>query len=70
MHNKSFIVDNQATIVGGRNIGNEYFEAGPDLAFSDLDMLAIGPVAQKVSASFDRYCALLSEDCKRHGGLV
>lgn len=70
MHNKSFTVDNQATIVGGRNIGNEYFEADPDLAFSDLDVLAIGPVAQKVSASFDRYCALLSGDCKRHGGLV
>ncbi len=55
MHNKSFTVDNQATIVGGRNIGNEYFEADPDLAFSDLDVLAVGPVAQKVSASFDRY---------------
>ena len=29
MHNKSFIVDNQVTILGGRNIGNEYFEAHP-----------------------------------------
>ncbi|MBW1802393.1 MAG: phospholipase D family protein [Deltaproteobacteria bacterium] len=55
MHNKSFTVDNQATILGGRNIGNEYFEADPDLAFSDLDVLAIGPVAREVSVSFDRY---------------
>lgn len=55
MHNKTFTVDNQATILGGRNIGNEYFEADPDLDFSDLDVLAIGPVAQKVSASFDEY---------------
>jgi len=55
MHNKSFTVDNQATILGGRNIGDEYFEADPDLAFGDLDVMAIGPVAEQVSASFDRY---------------
>jgi putative cardiolipin synthase len=55
MHNKSFTVDNQATILGGRNIGNEYFEADPDLAFADLDVLAIGPVVKDVSASFDQY---------------
>ncbi|MDX2497237.1 MAG: phospholipase D family protein [Desulfobacterales bacterium] len=55
MHNKSFTVDNQLTILGGRNIGNEYFDADPDLAFADLDVLVIGPVAQEVSAVFDRY---------------
>ena len=54
-HNKSFTVDNQATILGGRNIGDEYFEADPDLAFVDLDVLAVGPVAGDVSASFDQY---------------
>jgi putative cardiolipin synthase len=43
MHNKSFTVDNQITILGGRNIGDEYFDAQPDLAFADLDVLAIGP---------------------------
>jgi putative cardiolipin synthase len=55
MHNKSFTVDNQVTILGGRNIGDEYFEADPDLSFSDLDVLAIGPVVKEVSASFDKY---------------
>lgn len=55
MHNKSFTVDNQVTIVGGRNIGNEYFDADPELAFGDLDMLAIGPVVQDISKSFDEY---------------
>lgn len=55
MHNKSFTVDNQVTIVGGRNIGNEYFNADPDLAFGDLDLMAIGPVVQQVSDSFDEY---------------
>jgi len=55
MHNKSFTIDNQSTIVGGRNIGNEYFDADPDLAFGDLDVIAIGPVVQEVSTSFDKY---------------
>jgi putative cardiolipin synthase len=55
MHSKTFTVDNQATIVGGRNIGDEYFEADPNLAFSDLDVLAIGPVVPDVSSEFDQY---------------
>jgi putative cardiolipin synthase len=55
MHNKSFTVDNQVTILGGRNIGNEYFEADPDLAFADLDVMAAGEVAGAVSTAFDLY---------------
>jgi putative cardiolipin synthase len=55
MHNKSFTVDNQVTILGGRNIGDEYFAADPDIAFSDLDVLAIGPVVKDVSKAFDLY---------------
>jgi putative cardiolipin synthase len=54
-HNKSFTVDNIAIIVGGRNIGNEYFDAEADMDFADLDVLGIGPVAKEVSASFDEY---------------
>jgi putative cardiolipin synthase len=55
MHNKSFTVDNQATILGGRNIGDEYFDADPTLEFADLDVIAIGDVVKQVSASFDEY---------------
>ena len=55
MHNKSFTVDNQVTIVGGRNIADEYFQLRTDSEFVDFDMLAFGPVAQGVSSSFDRY---------------
>ena len=55
MHNKSFTADNQATIIGGRNIGDEYFGAGDGVLFSDLDVLAAGPAANEVSADFDRY---------------
>ncbi len=54
-HNKSFTVDNQITILGGRNIGDEYFNADPELAFIDIDVLSSGPVARDVSASFDLY---------------
>jgi len=55
MHSKSFTVDSQAAIVGGRNIGDEYFDADPDLAFADMDLLTIGPVVPQVSAAFDQY---------------
>jgi len=57
MHNKSFTADNQATIIGGRNIADEYFGVGSGALFSDLDVLAIGPVVDRVSQDFDRYWA-------------
>ena len=57
MHNKSFTVDNQATIVGGRNVGDEYFGVGDGLMFADLDVLAVGPAVGQVSRDFDRYWA-------------
>ena len=55
MHNKSFTADNQVSIIGGRNIGNEYFEAGEGVAFIDLDVIAIGPAARDISNQFDLY---------------
>ncbi len=55
MHNKTFTADNQVTILGGRNIGNEYFDATEDMAFNDLDALGIGPIANDVSTAFDLY---------------
>ena len=55
MHNKSFTADNQFTIVGGRNIGDEYFEAQSEVDFGDLDALTIGAAVADVSGLFDRY---------------
>jgi phosphatidylserine/phosphatidylglycerophosphate/cardiolipin synthase-like enzyme len=55
MHNKSFTADNVATIVGGRNVGNEYFAKGTGVGFRDLDVLAVGPVVADVSSAFERY---------------
>ncbi len=57
MHNKSFTADNQATIIGGRNVGDEYFGATDGVLFADLDVIAIGPVVDDVSKDFDRYWA-------------
>ncbi|MGH7825995.1 MAG: phospholipase D family protein [Candidatus Binatia bacterium] len=57
MHNKSFTADNQVTIVGGRNVGDEYFGATDGLLYVDLDVMAVGPVVTDVSEDFDRYWA-------------
>lgn len=55
MHNKVFIADNQLGITGGRNIGDEYFDAHDKFAFVDLDVLAAGAIVDKLSQSFDQY---------------
>ncbi|MBW9107375.1 phospholipase D family protein [Paraburkholderia phenoliruptrix] len=55
MHNKAMIADNQLAIVGGRNLGDEYFSASEVLQFRDIDVLAAGPITAHVSASFDDY---------------
>jgi putative cardiolipin synthase len=55
MHNKSFTADGQASVIGGRNVGDEYFDAGQGVSFADLDVLAIGPVVKDVARDFDRY---------------
>ena len=55
MHNKVMIADNQAVILGGRNIGDEYLGLNPAFNFRDLDVLGIGPVARQASAVFDRF---------------
>ena len=55
MHNKSFTVDNQVTIVGGRNLADEYYQTSGASQFLDEDLAAIGPVVQDVSDGFDEY---------------
>ena len=55
MHNKTWIVDNRIAIVGGRNLGDEYFGASDEVNFVDLDFAMVGPIVREASASFDRY---------------
>ncbi len=55
MHNKLFIADNAIAIVGGRNVGDEYFQGGSPTEFGDADVVAAGPVVRQASKSFDDY---------------
>lgn len=55
MHNKSFAADSALAVIGGRNIGDEYFGAGSGELFADLDVVAAGPVVADLAADFDRY---------------
>jgi putative cardiolipin synthase len=57
MHNKSLTVDNSVTVIGGRNIGDDYFGASNGILRQDLDLLAIGSVVNEVSNDFDKYWA-------------
>jgi cardiolipin synthase C len=55
MHNKLLIADNSLALLGGRNVGNEYFQIDPDSQFADDDVFAAGPIAGELSATFDEY---------------
>jgi len=55
MHNKAMIVDGLAAVVGGRNIGDEYFDTGLNRHYNDLDVLAIGQVTPDIADNFDLF---------------
>ncbi len=55
MHNKLFIGDNAIAITGGRNIGDEYFQASNQVEFGDFDLVVAGPMVRELSHSFDAF---------------
>lgn len=55
MHNKLMVVDNSVALIGGRNIGAQYFQVEPDSQFADDDAFAAGSIAAKLSKTFDGY---------------
>ncbi|WP_201575140.1 phospholipase D family protein [Psychrobacter sp. H8-1] len=55
MHNKSMTFDRQITIIGGRNIGNEYLSNDQNSQFADLDVLLIGKVVADIDNGFASY---------------
>lgn len=55
MHNKAWIADGRLAIVGGRNIGDAYFDAGETSNFRDIDMVMVGPVVEEAEAVFDAF---------------
>lgn len=67
MHNKSWLVDDQLAIVGGRNIGDEYFAASEAVNFVDVDVALIGPAVDATRTIFEEYWT--SETAKPIGSL-
>lgn len=55
MHNKAWIADGRVAILGGRNIGDEYFDAAEHTNFRDMDVLAMGPAVAQTEKIFDDY---------------
>ncbi len=55
MHNKLLVVDNEVAIIGGRNIGDQYFQIDPQSQFGDDDVVTAGPIVGKLSAVFDEF---------------
>lgn len=55
MHNKLLVVDNAIALVGGRNIGDQYFQVDPESQFGDDDVFAAGPIVRKLSRTFDDF---------------
>ena len=55
MHNKLMVVDNAIALIGGRNVGDQYFQVDPDSQVADDEVLAAGPVVKQLSATFDEF---------------
>jgi putative cardiolipin synthase len=55
MHNKLLVADNGAALIGGRNVGDQYFQIDPNSQLADDDVFAAGPIAVTLSATFDEY---------------
>ena len=55
MHNKAWIADGRVALVGGRNVGDEYFDAAQQVNFHDADLLLLGPAVAQASAIFDAF---------------
>jgi len=55
MHNKAWIADGRVAVVGGRNVGDEYFDAAAQTNFLDLDVVLLGPAVAQAAAIFDDF---------------
>ena len=55
MHNKLFIADGRAAIVGGRNLADAYFMRSENGNFLDFDLLRAGAVVGSLAGHFDTF---------------
>jgi len=77
MHNKLMVTDNAIALVGGRNIGDQYFQIDPGSQFADDDVFVVGPMSKNLSESFDEFwnnglsipAAALAPDTASHAAL-
>jgi len=70
MHNKLFVADGSVGLLGGRNIGDQYFQIDPDSQFADDDVFAAGPITRELAREFDEFwnsaLAIPAEALERH----
>jgi cardiolipin synthase C len=55
MHNKLLVADNAVALIGGRNIGNQYFQVDPESQFADDDVFSVGQIVPELSRTFDEF---------------
>ena len=55
MHNKLMVADNAVAMIGGRNIGDQYFQVDSEEQFADTDVFVVGPIVRRLSDSFDEF---------------
>ena len=55
MHNKTFTADNQISLIGGRNMSNQYYNVSDSYQFSDVDVMLVGQAVDDITHSFDEY---------------
>ena len=55
MHNKLMVADNSIALIGGRNIGDQYFQVDPESRFGDDDLFVAGPMVKQLSGTFDEF---------------
>lgn len=55
MHNKTFTADNQISLIGGRNMSNQYYNVSDSYQFSDVDVMLAGQAVDDITHSFDEY---------------
>jgi putative cardiolipin synthase len=55
MHNKLFVADGVIALLGGRNIGDQYFQVDPESQFADDDVFVTGPVVPTLAGTFEQF---------------
>lgn len=55
MHDKLLVADNTVALIGGRNIGDQYFQIDPESQFGDDDVITAGSIVQQLSGVFDEF---------------